>query len=126
MIGRARRARKYIELLSQFERRTESTNTRQDTEPDDEAPGDQTARTGDNRVRSTTTSRTSNAAENGGDQVCLFMEMVKLGLKKKLAHRWQGPYRVKKQVEEFAFELELPDRSGYRFFPVVPISRLKQ
>ena len=42
-----------------------------------------------------------------------------------LAHRWHGPFRVKKQVEEFAFKLELPDRSGYRFYPVVHISRLK-
>ena len=43
-----------------------------------------------------------------------------------LAHRWHGPFRVKKQVEEFAFKLELPDRSGYRFYPVVHISRLKE
>ena len=126
MIEKSRRAREHNELLSQSEQLIECTNTGQDTEQVNETPGDQPARTGDNGVRSTTTSRTSNAAENGGDQVCLFMEMVKLGLKKKLAHRWQGPYRVKKQVEEFAFELELPDRSGYRFFPVVPISRLKQ
>ncbi|OWZ19343.1 hypothetical protein PHMEG_0006421 [Phytophthora megakarya] len=28
-------------------------------------------------------------------------------------------------MEEFAYELELPDRSGYRFYPVVHVSRLK-
>ncbi|GMF46755.1 unnamed protein product [Phytophthora fragariaefolia] len=46
-------------------------------------------------------------------------------LTEKLAHRWHGPFRVKKKVEEFAYELELPDRSGYRFYPVVHVSRLK-
>ena len=40
---KARRAREHNELLSQFERRTESTNTGQDTEQDDETPGDQSA-----------------------------------------------------------------------------------
>ncbi|GMF31931.1 unnamed protein product [Phytophthora fragariaefolia] len=53
------------------------------------------------------------------------MERVKLGLTKKLAHRWHGPFRIKRKVEEFAYELELPDRSGYRFYPVVHVSRLK-
>ncbi|OWZ01709.1 LOW QUALITY PROTEIN: hypothetical protein PHMEG_00026851 [Phytophthora megakarya] len=33
--------------------------------------------------------------------------------------------RVKRKVEEFAYKLELPDRSGYRFYPVVHVSRLK-
>ncbi|QQA74015.1 chromo domain-containing protein (plasmid) [Bacillus licheniformis] len=53
------------------------------------------------------------------------MERVKPGLTKKLAHRWHGPFRIKRKVEEFAYELELPDRSGYRFYPVVHVSRLK-
>ncbi|KAE8959097.1 hypothetical protein PR002_g30646 [Phytophthora rubi] len=53
------------------------------------------------------------------------MERVKPGLTKKLAHRWHGPFRIKKKVEEFAYELELPNRSGYRFYPVVHVSRLK-
>ncbi|GMF39923.1 unnamed protein product [Phytophthora fragariaefolia] len=30
------------------------------------------------------------------------------------------------RVEEFAYELELPDKAGYRFYPVVHVSRLKQ
>ncbi|OWZ17562.1 hypothetical protein PHMEG_0008478 [Phytophthora megakarya] len=50
---------------------------------------------------------------------------VKPGLVKKLAHRWHGPFRIKRKVEEFAYELELPDKSGYRFYPVVHVSRLK-
>ncbi|OWZ13657.1 LOW QUALITY PROTEIN: reverse transcriptase [Phytophthora megakarya] len=53
-----------------------------------------------------------------GSRMWLYMERVKLGLTKKLAHRWHGSFRVKKKVTEFAYELELPDRSGYRFYPV--------
>ncbi|GMF46150.1 unnamed protein product [Phytophthora fragariaefolia] len=60
-----------------------------------------------------------------GDRVWLYMERVKPGLTKKLAQRWLGPFRVKKKVEEYPYELELPDRSGYRFYPVVHVSRLK-
>ncbi|KAE8878878.1 hypothetical protein PF005_g23118 [Phytophthora fragariae] len=58
-----------------------------------------------------------------GSRVWLYMERVKPGLTKKLAHRWHGPFRIKKKVEEFAYELELPNRSGYRFYPVVHVSR---
>ncbi|KAE8878923.1 hypothetical protein PF003_g37165 [Phytophthora fragariae] len=36
-----------------------------------------------------------------------------------------GPFRIKRKVDEYAFELDLPDRSGYRFYPVVHVSRLK-
>ncbi|GMF61064.1 unnamed protein product [Phytophthora fragariaefolia] len=60
-----------------------------------------------------------------GSRAWLYMERVKAGLTKKLAHRWHGPFRIKKKVEEYAYELELPDRSGYRFHPVVHVSRLK-
>ncbi|KAG2966095.1 hypothetical protein PC119_g24826 [Phytophthora cactorum] len=37
------------------------------------------------------------------------MERVKPGLTKKLAHRWHGPFQIKRKVEDFAYELELPD-----------------
>ncbi|KAE9025443.1 hypothetical protein PR001_g12433 [Phytophthora rubi] len=60
-----------------------------------------------------------------GSRVWLYMERVKPGLTKKLAHRWHGPFRIKKKVEEFAYKLELPNRSNYRFYPVVHVSRLK-
>ncbi|KAE9010710.1 hypothetical protein PR001_g16102 [Phytophthora rubi] len=60
-----------------------------------------------------------------GDRSWLYMERVKPGLTKKLAHRWRGPFRIKKKADEYAFELDLPDRSGYRFYPVVHVSRLK-
>ncbi|GMF23359.1 unnamed protein product [Phytophthora fragariaefolia] len=35
-----------------------------------------------------------------GDQVWLFMERVKPGLAKKLAHRWHGPFRAVKELGE--------------------------
>ncbi|KAE9279351.1 hypothetical protein PF001_g24756 [Phytophthora fragariae] len=60
-----------------------------------------------------------------GSRVWLYMERVKPGLTKKLTHRWHGPFRIKKKVEEFAYELELPNRSGYCFYHVVHVSRLK-
>ncbi|GMF47146.1 unnamed protein product [Phytophthora fragariaefolia] len=59
-----------------------------------------------------------------GDRVWLYMERVKPDLTKKLAHRWHGPFRVKRKVEEYAYELELPDRSGYRLYLVAHVSRL--
>ncbi|GMF37974.1 unnamed protein product [Phytophthora fragariaefolia] len=59
-----------------------------------------------------------------GDRVWLYMERVKPGLTKKLAHRWHGPFRVKRNVEDYAYKLELPNRSGYRFYPIVHVSRL--
>ncbi|KAG3089754.1 hypothetical protein PI124_g7412 [Phytophthora idaei] len=60
-----------------------------------------------------------------GSRVWLYMKRFKSGLTKKLAHRCHVPFRVKKKVEEYAYELELPDRSGYRFYTVVHVSRLK-
>ena len=81
VIDKERRAREHDELLSQAERRTESTNAVQGNEQDGEAPGDQDTRTGDNRVQNKTTRGMSNVANNEGDQVWLFMERVKPGLK---------------------------------------------
>ncbi|GMF32121.1 unnamed protein product [Phytophthora fragariaefolia] len=49
----------------------------------------------------------------------------KTRLTKMLAHWWHGPFRIKRKVEEFAYQLELPDKAGYRFYPVVHVSRLK-
>ncbi|KAG4055606.1 hypothetical protein PC123_g9291 [Phytophthora cactorum] len=60
-----------------------------------------------------------------GSQARLYVERIKPGLTKTLAHRLHGPFRIKRKVEEFAYELDLRDRSGYRFYPVVHVSRLK-
>ncbi|GMF17647.1 unnamed protein product [Phytophthora fragariaefolia] len=59
-------------------------------------------------------------------KVWLIIKRVRPGLRKKLAHRWRGPFRVKKKMEAFAYALELSDKSGYRFYPVVHVSRLKK
>ncbi|OWZ00529.1 hypothetical protein PHMEG_00028255 [Phytophthora megakarya] len=71
---------------------------------------------------------TDNTGDDNPTTQSLFQpgnRWVKPGLVKKLAHRWHGPFRIKRKVEEFAYELELPDKSGYRFYPVVHVSRLK-
>ncbi|GMF14866.1 unnamed protein product [Phytophthora fragariaefolia] len=60
-----------------------------------------------------------------GGRMWLYMERVKPDFTNKLVHRWHGPFRVKRKVEEYAYELELPDRSEYRFYPVVHVSRVK-
>ncbi|ETK88720.1 hypothetical protein L915_07064, partial [Phytophthora nicotianae] len=60
-----------------------------------------------------------------GGKVWLYIERVNPGLSKKLAHRCHGPFRIKRKVEELAYELELPDKSRYLFYPVVHMSRIK-
>ena len=61
-----------------------------------------------------------------GYKVWLFMNKVKPGLMKKLAHSWNGPFRMKRRGEDFSFKLELPDMSGYRFYSIVHVSHLKK
>ncbi|KAG3102114.1 hypothetical protein PI124_g7549 [Phytophthora idaei] len=53
------------------------------------------------------------------------MERVKPVLAEKLDHRRQGPFRAQKKVEEYTNALELPDRTRYRFYPVVHVPWLK-
>jgi hypothetical protein len=60
-----------------------------------------------------------------GDLVWLYINKVKTGYKKKLAHLWHGPFRVKKRITSFSVELELPAEEGYRFYPRIHIARLK-
>ncbi|GMF47859.1 unnamed protein product [Phytophthora fragariaefolia] len=52
---------------------------------------------------STPVSESPNSLFEPGDRVWLYMERVKPGLTKKLAHRWHGPFRVKRKVEEYAY-----------------------
>ncbi|OWY94157.1 hypothetical protein PHMEG_00036193, partial [Phytophthora megakarya] len=61
-----------------------------------------------------------------GNRVWFYMERVKPGLVKKLAHRWHGPFRIKRKVEEFAYELEVADKSGYRFYPSGPCKAVNE
>ncbi|GMF40027.1 unnamed protein product [Phytophthora fragariaefolia] len=56
-----------------------------------------------------------------GDQILLFMELVKPGLTKKLAHRWHGPFRRPttrlrpelNETERFDFDEELPPEDSW-------------
>ncbi|POM62384.1 LOW QUALITY PROTEIN: reverse transcriptase [Phytophthora palmivora] len=113
----ARRAKEHNESLSRVERRA-TPQARGNSEPAE--LGGASAESVEAPAEST------KSLFKEGDQVWLFMERVKQGLTKKLAHRWHDPFRVKRKVEEFAYELELPDKSGYRFYPVIHVSRLKK
>ncbi|OWZ00220.1 hypothetical protein PHMEG_00028641 [Phytophthora megakarya] len=101
---KARRARIHNEKLSRREQAAIPKRMNDDSSDDDSEP---------------------KSLFRPGSRVWLYMELVKPGLIKKLAHRWHGPFRVKQKVEEFAYELKLPDKSGYLFYPVVHVSRLR-
>jgi hypothetical protein len=60
-----------------------------------------------------------------GDAVWMYVARVKEGLSKKLAHLWHGPFRITRKVDQHCYELDLPSREGYRFYPVVHVARLK-
>ncbi|OWY90986.1 hypothetical protein PHMEG_00040620 [Phytophthora megakarya] len=104
MVEKARRARIHNEKLSHKEQAAVPKRVNDDSPDDDSEP---------------------KSLFRPGSRVWLYMEWVKPGLVTKLAHRCHGPFRVKRKVEEFAYELELPDKNGYRFYPVVHVSRLK-
>ncbi|EGZ06693.1 hypothetical protein PHYSODRAFT_340908, partial [Phytophthora sojae] len=114
---KAKRAEKYNETLSRRERESLPTSDR--TEPS----GEDTETT---NPTDDSSAETSKSLFEQGDRVWLYMERVKPGLTKNWAHRWHGSFRIKKKVDEYAYELALPDRSGYRFYPVVHVSRLKK
>ena len=60
-----------------------------------------------------------------GTQVWLYLDRVKEGYAKKLAHLWHGPFRVLELVGEYAARLEVRD-TEYRLFPIVHVSKLKK
>ncbi|KAE9079607.1 hypothetical protein PF010_g22698 [Phytophthora fragariae] len=66
---------------------------------------------------------TENAIEVG-TQVWLFLDRVKPGYAKKLAHQWHGPFRVQEMVSSYAVKLEVAG-TPYHLYPVVHISKLK-
>ena len=59
-----------------------------------------------------------------GDQVWVYINRVKPGYAKKLAHLWHGPFRVTEMVNEFTAKLETRG-TDYSFFPSVHVARLK-
>ncbi|GMF38672.1 unnamed protein product [Phytophthora fragariaefolia] len=75
---------------------------------------------------STSVSESPKSLFEPGDRVWLYMEIVKLGLTKKLAHRWHGPFRILpmsrlKAVKEFGdrpkvrLTRELTDEARLKF-----------
>jgi hypothetical protein len=59
-----------------------------------------------------------------GDQVWLYLDRVKEGYARKLAHQWHGPFRVAEMINGYAARLEIAG-SEYHIFPVVHVSKLK-
>ncbi|POM59125.1 Hypothetical protein PHPALM_36136 [Phytophthora palmivora] len=59
-----------------------------------------------------------------GSRVWLYLDRVKEGYAKKLAHLWHGPFRVIEKVGEHAVKLEIAG-SGYHIFPMVHVNKLK-
>jgi len=60
-----------------------------------------------------------------GEVVWLYVDKVKPICKKKLAHLWHGPFRVKDKISDSIYELDT-NGTGYKLFPMVHISRLKR
>lgn len=60
-----------------------------------------------------------------GMQVWLYLDRVKEGYARKLAHMWHGPFRVIEMCGDHAVRLEIAG-TPYRLFPVVHISKLKR
>ncbi|KAG6591054.1 reverse transcriptase [Phytophthora cinnamomi] len=59
-----------------------------------------------------------------GSRVWLYLDRVKEGYARKLAHLWHGPFRVAEKIGEYAARIELAG-TEYRLFPVVHVSKLK-
>ncbi|POM79515.1 Hypothetical protein PHPALM_2799, partial [Phytophthora palmivora] len=115
---KARRAKEYNESLSRVERRA-TPQARSNSETAE--LGGASAESVDATAESMgTPAESTKSLFKEGDQVWMFMERVKQGLLRN--SRTDGM----RKVEEFAYELELPDKSGYRFYPVIHVSRLKK
>ncbi|OWY97394.1 LOW QUALITY PROTEIN: hypothetical protein PHMEG_00032086 [Phytophthora megakarya] len=102
---KARRARKHNESLRGRERGTAPETGRTVTPSDEQSATGAVTEDSDSNATGATRS-----LFEVGSGVWLYMERVKPGLTKKLG--WHVPFRVKRKVEEVAYELELPDRSG--------------
>ncbi|POM58431.1 Hypothetical protein PHPALM_36921 [Phytophthora palmivora] len=111
---KARQAKEHNESLSRVERRaTPQARSNSETAVLGGASAESVEATAESMG---TPAESTKSLFKEGDQVWLFMKRVKQGLTKKLAHRWHGPFRVKRKVEEFAYE----------FYPVIRVSRLKK
>ncbi|GMF52045.1 unnamed protein product [Phytophthora fragariaefolia] len=59
-----------------------------------------------------------------GMQVWLYLDRVKEGYARKLAHMWHGPFRVAAVIDTHAVRPEIAG-TEYRLFPIVHTSKLK-
>ncbi|GMF17656.1 unnamed protein product [Phytophthora fragariaefolia] len=59
-----------------------------------------------------------------GSQVWLYLDLVKPGYARKLAHMWRGTFRVAEPVYNFAVRLETAD-TPYQLFSFAHVSKLK-
>ncbi|OWY90996.1 hypothetical protein PHMEG_00040604 [Phytophthora megakarya] len=58
-----------------------------------------------------------------GSRVWLYLDRVKPGYARKLAHMWHGPFRVAELVSAYAVRLETHG-TPYQLFPIVHVSKL--
>ncbi|OWY91010.1 hypothetical protein PHMEG_00040582 [Phytophthora megakarya] len=68
--------------------------------------------------------RATEHAIQRGSQVWLYLDRVKPGYARKLAHLWHGPFRVAELVSAYAVRLET-NGTSYQLFPIVHVSKLK-
>ncbi|POM77133.1 Hypothetical protein PHPALM_5530 [Phytophthora palmivora] len=59
-----------------------------------------------------------------GTQAWLYLERIKEGYARKLAHMWHDPFRVLELVDEHVVRLEIAG-TEYRLFPAVHVSKIK-
>ncbi|OWZ11836.1 hypothetical protein PHMEG_00015090 [Phytophthora megakarya] len=59
-----------------------------------------------------------------GSRVWLYLDRVREGYAKKLAHLWHGPFRVAEKIGEYTVRLKVAG-STYSIFPVVHVSNIK-
>ena len=62
---------------------------------------------------------------NADTELWLYLDRMKEGYARKLAHMWHGPFRVADVCGDHAVRLEIAG-TPYRLFPVVHVSKLKQ
>ncbi|OWY99401.1 reverse transcriptase, partial [Phytophthora megakarya] len=59
-----------------------------------------------------------------GSRVWLYLDRVREGYAKKLAHLWHGPFRVAEKIGEYAVKFEIAG-SAYNIFPVIHVAKIK-
>ncbi|OWZ07070.1 reverse transcriptase, partial [Phytophthora megakarya] len=62
--------------------------------------------------------------ERSDASLWLYLDRVKPGYARKLAHMWHGPFRVVELVSAYAVRLET-NGTPYQLFPIVHVSKLK-